>query len=82
MSNVRVYLTHATAECLPHTLPLRWNSDQPAICYLDADAASPQDHGWLRVIVSKNDNDNRLVITLPPTAVAAVVWDQGATSPG
>lgn len=81
MSNVRVYLTTTAAESLPRTLPLRSHSGDPTTCYLDAASAHTQDNGWLKVVLPQNKAGDNLVINLPPTAVAAVVRAQGATSP-
>ncbi|BAD60742.1 hypothetical protein CRM89_29935 [Nocardia sp. FDAARGOS_372] len=80
MSNERVYLTPEAAASLPHTLPLQWDSNRPTICHVDVDAAVPQDNGWLRIVLSQNEG-NQFVLSLPPTAVAAVVWVQGAMFP-
>ncbi len=76
----RVYLTPEAAASLPHTLPLQWDSNRPTICHVDVDAAVPQDNGWLRIVLSQNEG-NQFVLSLPPTAVAAVVWVQGAMFP-
>lgn len=81
VSNARAYLTPTAAESLPRTLPLRSHSGHPTTCYLDVASAHTQDNGWLKVFLLQNKEGNNLVINLPPTAVAAVVRAQGATSP-